>query len=128
MQNPYHRLPGDHLGGDDDDIRAAVRFAVVVAAAAMAFVAFGAFWASMCDGTRALDTVTCGRPERTLLGFGAPLILLAGGLRAFLRTYRVWRRGGSWWGWQGAGWLLLTLMALTLTMGLPLIAGPALVG
>lgn len=54
------------------------------------------------------------------------MILLGAGLWAFLRTYRVWRDEGTWWGWQGAGWFLLTLMAVTLSMGLGPIAGPVL--
>jgi hypothetical protein len=36
----------------------------------------------------------------------------------------VWRAEGTWWGWQGAGWFLMTLMLLTLTMGFPVLAGP----
>ena len=51
-------------------------------------------------------------------------ILLIGGVGAFVRTYRVWRDEGTWWGWQGAGWFLMTLMLLTLTMGFPVLAGP----
>jgi hypothetical protein len=41
---------------------------------------------------------------------------------AFVRTYREWRNESTWWGWQGAGWFLLTLMMLTLTMGFPTLA------
>jgi len=72
--------------------------------------------------------VACGAPQRTALALGAPLILLAGGCWAFLRTYRVWRDRGVWWAWQGAGWFLLMLMLVGLTMGVPPIAGPALFG
>ena len=68
--------------------------------------------------------MACARPGRTLLGLGAPVILLIGGVGAFVRTYRVWRSDGTWWGWQGAGWFLMTLMLLTLTMGFPVLAGP----
>ena len=56
-----------------------------------------------------------------LLGLGAPVILLLGGLRAFVRTYQAWRQDGAWWPWQGAGWLLLTAMLLVLTTSLPAI-------
>jgi len=45
---------------------------------------------------------------------------------AFVRTYRVWRDEGTWWGWHGAGWFLLTLMLVTLAMSVPHISGPAL--
>jgi hypothetical protein len=61
-----------------------------------------------------------------MLAVGGPLILLIAGLWAFLRTYRVWRHHGTWWGWHGAGWFLLTLMLVALSMSMPHIAGPAL--
>lgn len=49
------------------------------------------------------------------------MILAAGGLRAFMRTYRVWRARGTWWGWQGAGWFLMTLMLVVLLVsGVPI--------
>jgi hypothetical protein len=52
------------------------------------------------------------------------VILLAAGLWAFLRTYRVWKANGTWWGWHGAGWFLLTLMVVMISMGVAPIAGP----
>jgi hypothetical protein len=52
--------------------------------------------------------------------------LFAAGLWAFLRTYRVWKAGGTWWGWHGAGWFLLTLMVVALGLGVGPIAGPIL--
>ena len=70
-----------------------------------------------------VDTAACGAPQLTILAFGAPVILLVAGVWAFVRTYRVWRDHGIWWAWQGAGWLLMVLMFVTLTMGAP-IAGP----
>jgi hypothetical protein len=72
-----------------------------------------------------IDTVACGAPQLTILAIGAPLILLAAGCWAFVRTYRIWRDHGVWWAWQGAGWFLMILMFFTLTMGAP-IAGPVL--
>jgi len=64
----------------------------------------------------------------TLLAIGAPVILLIGGLRAFFRTYQTWRNRETWWAWQGAGWFLFTLMLVVLTMSMPALAGPALLG
>jgi len=127
MPKARERSRGDRLGQEDSEVRAAIRFAVVAAAAGVGFVIMAALWVSTCPGM-GVDTVACGPPERTLLAFGGPLILLACGLWAFLRTYRVWRAEGTWWGWHGAGWFLLTLMVVTLSMGVPPIAGPALVG
>lgn len=127
MPKARERSRGDRLGQEDSEVRAAVRFAVVAAAAGVGFVIMAALWVSTCPGM-GVDTVACGPPERTLLAFGGPLILLVGGLWAFLRTYRVWRAEGTWWAWHGAGWFLLTLMVVTLSMGVPPIAGPALAG
>ena len=113
------------MGEDDDEVRVAVRFAVLAAAAGIVFVVVAAFLVSGCGQTN-VDTVACGRPERILLAFGGPLILLFAGLWAFWRTYRVWRSDGVWWAWHGAGWFLLTLMIVALSMGTPAIAGPVL--
>lgn len=128
MQEPRQRSRGDHMGEEYGEVQSAVRFAVLAAIAGVAFIVVGALWVSTCSGAMAVDTVACGVPQRTMLAFGGPVILLVGGLWAFVRTYRTWRDHGTWWAWQGAGWFLLTLMALTLTMGAPPIAGPALAG
>jgi hypothetical protein len=119
------RSRGDRLGQEDGEVRAAIRFTVLATTAAVGFVVVAALWVSTCPKT-GLDTVACGAPQRILLAIGGPLILLAAGLWAFVRTYRVWRAEGTWWGWHGAGWFLLTLMIVTLSMGVPAIAGPAL--
>src|SRR5579884_3003375 len=126
MQNPRQHSPGDRLGQEDSEVQAAVRFALLAAAAGVGFLIVAALWVSTCKGQMALDTVACGAPQRALLAFGAPALLLAGGGWAFLRTYRVWLDRGTWWAWQGAGCFLLMLMLLTLTMGVAPIAGPAL--
>ncbi|OBK22955.1 hypothetical protein A5634_00445 [Mycobacterium asiaticum] len=123
MQKADERFRGDHVGQDDKQVHAAARFALLATAAGFGFVVMAALWVSTCGGTSS-DTVACGAPERTMLGFGGPLILLIAGVWAFVRTYRVWREEGTWWGWHGAGWFLLTLMLLTLSMSFPLIAGP----
>jgi hypothetical protein len=125
MPKADERSRGDRLGQEDGEVHAAIRFAVLDTAAAVGFIVLAALWVSTCPGT-GVDTVACGAPQRTLLAFGGPLILLGGGLWAFLRTYRVWRSEGTWWGWHGAGWFLLTLMAVSVSMGVPAIAGPVL--
>lgn len=118
--------PND-LRYDDTNVRAAVRLAVVVAALSGCFLITAALWVSTCSGATA-DTAACGAPQRTLLAIGAPVILLIGGLRAFVRTYQTWRDHETWWAWQGAGWFLFTLMLLVLTMSMPALAGPAVFG
>lgn len=121
------RTTGDRLGREDHDVRAAIRFALISAVASVLFLVLAALWVSTCHAAD-VDTAACGVPQRTILALGAPVILLVGGLWAFVRTYRVWRAEGTWWGWQGAGWFLFTLMLVTLTMGFPPIAGLALGG
>jgi hypothetical protein len=118
--------PND-LRQDDANVRAAVRFALVVAVLAVGFLVTATLWVSTCDGATA-DTAACGVPQRTLLAVGAPAILLIGGLRSFVRTYQTWRNHETWWAWQGAGWFLFTLMMLVLTMSMPALAGPAVFG
>ena len=125
MQRVHQRAGGDRLGQEDGEVRAAIRFAVIAAVAGVGFVILAAAWVSTRGGT-SVDTVACGPPERMLLAFGGPLILFVAGLWSFLRTYRVWRDEGTWWGWHGAGWFLLTLMLVTLSMSVPPIAGPVL--
>ena len=122
MPKADERSHGDRLGQEDDEVHAAIRFALLATAAAVGFIVMAALWVSTCGGTN-VDTVACGPPQRTLLALGGPLILLVAGLWAFWRTYLVWRREGVWWGWHGAGWFLLTLMAVTLSMSVPPIAG-----
>jgi hypothetical protein len=120
MHTQHHPSTGDRLGREDNEVRAAVRFAVLAAVAGMAFLIVAALWDSTCKGAMSVDTVACGAPQRTILALGAPLILLGAGIWAFVRTYRVWRDHGTWWGWQGAGWFLMILMFVTLTMGAPI--------
>jgi len=84
-------------------------------------------WVSTCGGSVA-DTVACGSAPRTLLALGASAILTAGAIWAFVRTHQVWRRGGTWWRWQGAGLVLLVSMVAMLTTSLPPIAGSVLGG
>ena len=125
MQRAGERSPGDRLGQEDHEVHAAIRFAVLAATVGIGFLILAALWVSTCPGT-GVDTVACGAPQRTMLALGAPLILLAGGIWAFLRTYRVWKASGTWWGWHGAGWFLLTLMVVALGLGVSPIAGPVL--
>ena len=127
MQTQQQPPAGDRLGQEDNEVHAAIRFAILAAVAGVAFLIVAALWASTCQGAMSVDTAACGAPQLTILAFGAPLILLAAGCWAFVRTYRVWRDNGIWWAWQGAGWFLMMLMFVTLTMGAP-IAVPALTG
>jgi hypothetical protein len=125
MPKADERSRGDRLGSEDGEVRAAIRFAVLSALAAVGFIVTAALWVSTCPAT-GVDTAACGAPQRILLAIGGPLILLAAGLWAFVRTYRVWRAEGTWWGWHGAGWFLFTLMIVAVSMSVSAIAGPVL--
>ncbi|WP_156685726.1 hypothetical protein [Mycobacterium sp. Marseille-P9652] len=125
MHRADERSHGDRLGEDDREVHAAIRFAVLAAVAGLGFLILAALWVSTCPGT-SVDTVACGAPQRTMLALGSPLILFAAGIWAFLRTYRVWKAEGTWWAWHGAGWFLLTLTVLTVSLGVGPIAGPVL--
>src|SRR5690625_7146523 len=112
---------GDRLGQEDEEVRAAVRFAGMITAAGLAFIVLAALWASSCEPAAA-ETVACGRPYRTVLALGGPTSYAGGGLRAFLRTYRVRRARGPRGGWQGAGLLPMASMPVsTLTSTTPTI-------
>ncbi|GJO07720.1 hypothetical protein NJB1728216S_09030 [Mycobacterium marinum] len=94
----HERSDGDRLGQDDEEVRAGIRFAALAASAGVGFLIMAALWVSTCGGRAGVDTAACGLPERTLLALGAPAILFASGIWAFVRTYRVWRDGGTWVG------------------------------
>lgn len=119
------RPGGDRVGQRDGEVRAAVRFAGWATAAACGFLLVAAVWVSTCPRAEA-DTVACGAPQRFLLAVGGPAIAFGAALWALLRTYRVWKAAGTWWGWQGAGWFLLTVAVLMVALSLAPIAGPAL--
>ncbi|OBK38864.1 hypothetical protein A5658_25815 [Mycobacterium sp. 1245111.1] len=127
MDTQQHRSMGDRLGHVDHEVHHAVRYAVLAAAAGVGYLIVGALWDSTCKGAMSVDTAACGAFQLSILAFGGPLILFAAGVWAFVRTYRVWRTEGTWWAWQGAGWLLMVLTFVSLVMGAP-IALPVLAG
>ncbi|WP_292975160.1 hypothetical protein [Mycobacterium sp.] len=127
MAIQQHSSTDDRLGQSDSEVHHAIRYAVLAALAGVGYLIVAALWASTCQGAMSVDTAACGAPQLTVLAFGGPVILLIAGVWAFVRTYRVWRDRGTWWAWQGAGWLLMVLMLVTLSMGAP-IAGPVLAG
>jgi hypothetical protein len=87
-----------------------VRFTVVAAAFGVGFLVVGALWMSTCTGGAGLDTAACGPVQHTMLGLGAPIILLIAAASAF------WRGRGAFQGpaWHAAGVVLLILAVVTL--------------
>jgi hypothetical protein len=51
-----------------------------------------------------------------VLASSVPAILLLGCICAFVKAYQAWRSGGTWPIWQGAGWFLLVLMPVGLSV------------
>ncbi len=85
---------------DPPTLRAAVTYvAAVVAVAGVAFAFF------VIPGDHPL-----------LPALLVPVILFAGGVGAFVRTYQVWKVGGTWPIWQGAGWFLFALFLVCLSV------------
>jgi hypothetical protein len=78
---------------------AAVYAGVVVAVAGIVFAIYG---------LTARDSV--------VVASLVPATLFAGGVGAFVKTYRVWKVQGAWPAWQGAGWFLLILMLVCLSI------------
>ena len=54
--------------------------------------------------------------ESVVVASLVPATLFAGGVGAFVKTYREWKLQGAWPAWQGAGWFLLTLMLVCLSI------------
>jgi hypothetical protein len=76
---------------------AAIYLVVIVAGAGLSFLVFGV--------TRA-----------PMWAVAVPVVLFAGGLGAFVKTYQMWRTERVWPIWHGAGWFLLTLMLVSLSV------------
>ncbi|MGW0174983.1 hypothetical protein ACWDUM_14200 [Rhodococcus sp. NPDC003322] len=108
---------------DPPEIRRATRYAVVVLAAALTVMGLAALWAYLgrSDCTTA-PTMVCATADRYLLAIAPAAILMVGGIGAFVHTYTVWRHGGTWPAWQGAGWALMTFMLIYAAMGSGLLA------
>jgi hypothetical protein len=80
--------------------RAAVRYvALVVVIAAIAFAIYATTYR-----------------HSVVMASLVPVILFAGGVGAFVKTYREWKAEGAWPAWQGAGWFLLTFMLVCLAI------------
>lgn len=102
------------------EYRAAFRFGAGVVLAALALLALLLLWVNGCRTAGADPLAECSAVQRNVLAVGPAVVLFGGGIAAFVRTLRMWRADGPWVVWQGAGWFLLVLMLLVLTMTAPL--------
>ncbi len=108
----------DRFRDDDPSVHQAARFGLVMGSVGVGFMVLAAVWVRHCSG---YDTAACSMPYRTVLALAGPLFLFGSGVWAFVRTCRAWRGDKVWWAWQGAGWFLLLLMCIVLTMRLPVL-------
>ncbi|EME16004.1 hypothetical protein [Rhodococcus triatomae] len=108
---------------DPSEIRRATRYTVWVLAVALVSAALLGLWAylgrSNCTDATA---PVCGTADRYLLAIVPAAVLMLGGLGAFGETYAVWKRGGTWPAWQGAGWALFLLMLVCAALGAGVLA------
>ncbi|MBH0779854.1 hypothetical protein [Nocardia bovistercoris] len=111
---------GDDVGkswNDDGAFRRAGMYVlgVIAVAGVVAVVAYS--WADRRESCAGAEVVLCDNPSALVVVLVPALVLLGGGIGAFVRTYLVWRDGGSWPVWQGAGWFLFVLMVVYLSIG-----------
>ncbi|MFE3290931.1 hypothetical protein [Rhodococcus sp. NPDC059234] len=102
---------------DPPTIRRATRYTCAVIAVALVAMALAFAWGATNHDCPVDQARICSTTDRWVLAVAPAAILLLGGLGAFVRTYRVWRSGGTWPIWQGAGWVLMVLMLVYASMG-----------
>lgn len=113
MYGTTQELRSDGDRRSREGVREAVRFGAGILAAAATFLVVAAVWVGTCSGST-IDTAACGTAQRTLLGIGAALILLAGGAWALCQA---WRRHGAAWPWHGCAAVLLMTALLVVDVG-----------
>ena len=69
----------------------------------------------------AAGAVTCGiyvGMDRHSIGWAVatPAVVFLGSVGAFVQTYRTWRARRAWPIWQGAGWFLMAVALLSLSI------------
>nr|WP_271209655.1 hypothetical protein [Rhodococcus wratislaviensis]GLK34334.1 hypothetical protein GCM10017611_11810 [Rhodococcus wratislaviensis] len=108
-----NRVPSDMMtSGVDLTFRRAATYTVAVIGGAVVVALLSVAWMSIGSGDCAESMMECAGEEKYVLVFGPPALLLLGGVGAFVQTYRVWRAGGRWPIWQGAGWMLFVFMLI----------------
>ncbi|WP_227981332.1 hypothetical protein [Nocardia spumae] len=101
---------------DPPSFRRAVIYvvAVLVMTGMVAGIAFG--WADTRPECADADRTICDTPSILVVGLLPGVVLLLGGIGAFVVTFRHWRGGRPWPVWQGAGWFLFALMVVYLAL------------
>ncbi|WP_067806852.1 hypothetical protein [Nocardia beijingensis] len=101
--------------------RAATYVVSVLVTAALVFL-LTVLWAAQRECVDQ-DKLLCDTAAQLAVVLGPPVVLLIGGIGAFVETYVQWRRGRTWPIWQGAGWFLFVLMLAYLSIGSGALAG-----
>ncbi|MFF2083597.1 hypothetical protein ACFVVM_07460 [Nocardia sp. NPDC058176] len=107
----------DKPGNDEQSFRQAVTYGLSVIAVAAVIGVLTTVWAANRSACVAADTRLCDDAAKTAVLFGPAVILLAGGIGAFVLAFRRFRAGRNWRTWQGAGWFLFVLMTAYLVIG-----------
>ncbi|MFC9995073.1 hypothetical protein [Nocardia sp. NPDC127526] len=101
---------------DPQMFRQAVKYVVAVLVVTAVAAGLAVVWASSRQACLGAESMLCDTPSRLVVGMIPGGILLLGGLGAFAITVREWRAGRAWPIWQGAGWFLLVLMVVYLSV------------
>lgn len=101
---------------DPSMLRHAVIYVVSVLVTAGVVTAAVLIWAAARGRCLNADGILCDTTARLAVGLGPGLVLLGGGLGALVLALRAWRAGRAWPIWQGAGWILLTIMVIYLSV------------
>lgn len=105
---------------DPNTVRSASIYAISVLTVALLTMGAVLVWAGTGGDNCPPDSgFVCDDTQRLVLALAPAAVLLVGTIGGFVRTYLVWREGGRWPIWQGAGWFLMvsTLLYITLSAG-----------
>ncbi|MRH92773.1 hypothetical protein GFY24_36050 [Nocardia sp. SYP-A9097] len=101
---------------DPPTFRQAARYVVAVLVLTAIVAVLALVWAGARQECLNSDSMLCDTAARLVVGLGPGLVLLFGGIGAFVKTILEWRAARAWPIWQGAGWFLFTLMVIYLTI------------
>ncbi|MEV0029819.1 hypothetical protein [Nocardia sp. NPDC050793] len=101
---------------DPKGFRQAVRYDLAVLGTAALVALVATIWAAGRDECLS-GPLLCDAASGIAVLLVPAVVLLAGGIGAFVVIYLRWRRGRVWPIWQGAGWFLFTAMLVYVSIG-----------
>lgn len=96
--------------------RSALYTGVIIFLALLVTIVFAPLSATSGDSCTGGEVSNCMSVERYILIFVPSLLLLVGGVVAFVKSYSVWRGGGPWKVWHASGWVLFVMMMVFLSV------------